>query len=276
MVNVKNAIKNMIIVQDDMKRHLPLDVTVYEPAFSNLPAEFDGFKIALLTDLHGCWHPELLSELKKEKPDLIVLGGDFFDGVYPAQEAQMLLDELEKTSYIAGVSGNHEKYRNDWPMLREMTSSQVRWLEDEQIFLGRNKAKIRLLGLEDPGNLRGRELNAALARVQNTSGKIPECDLFTIALIHRPAFGELVDRPDFDLILSGHTHGGQWRVFGHGIAGPGLQDKIDLFPKYDGGLYQLHHSRMAVSRGMGDQMWIPRIFNNPELVILKLRRKQER
>lgn len=59
-------------------------------------------------------------------------------------------------------------------------------------------------------------------------------------------------------------------LFGIGLAGPGLEEHIDLFPEYDGGRYQLGKSEMIVSRGISDQMWIPRLFNNPDLVVIQL------
>lgn len=271
MVNLKTIIKNLIKTEDDQKRHLSLNISRQEIESDQIPAAFDGFKIAFLSDLHGTWHPQLLSALKKEKTDLVLIGGDYFDGVYPAEEGLMLLNELSKTYFVAGVSGNHELYRKDWPELEKATSEMVCWLDNRAVVLDRNGSKLRICGFSDPGDLRKEQLVDIFEEFKNQVSTIPKSGLFTIALIHRPDLSLLADRKDFNLILSGHKHGGQWRFFGIGIAGPGLQGNVDLFPKYNAGLYQLNYSEMYVSRGLGDQMWIPRIFNNPDLVMITLR-----
>ena len=67
-----------------------------------------------------------------------------------------------------------------------------------------------------------------------------------------------------DLTLSGHAHGGQWRFFGRGVFSPGQ----GLFPKYTSGMYD--GGRFIVGRGLGNPIIIPRIFNSPEVLVIRL------
>ncbi|MEG2857947.1 MAG: metallophosphoesterase, partial [Clostridia bacterium] len=96
--------------------------------------------------------------------------------------------------------------------------------------------------------------------------------LFTILLSHRPELFDEYAKCDFDLVLSGHAHGGQWRIPGilNGLYAPGQ----GLFPKHAGGQYAMGDNLMIVSRGLarGGNV-IPRIFNRPELVIIDLMQK---
>ncbi|WP_283651309.1 metallophosphoesterase [Ileibacterium valens] len=270
MAKFKTTLKNLIRAEQDTKRHLPLQVSRYTVKSNKIPKSFHHFRIAFLSDLHGTWHPSLLESLKKENVDLIALGGDYFDGVYPANEALELLDELVHIAPIVGVSGNHEKYRKDWPVLKQMCKDQVLWVDNRSIVLSSDGQKICICGIEDPGNIRADQSVDHFREYKKKADQINPSPLFTIALIHRPILAQKIMREDFDLILSGHTHGGQWRFFGIGLAGPGLEEHIDLFPEYDGGRYQLGKSEMIVSRGISDQMWIPRLFNNPDLVVIQL------
>ena len=90
---------------------------------------------------------------------------------------------------------------------------------------------------------------------------------YTILLSHRPELFETYVDCDVDLILSGHAHGGQFRLpFIGGLIAPNQ----GLFPKYDAGLYTDKNTNMIVSRGLGNSI-IPLRFNNcPEIVLVEL------
>ena len=95
---------------------------------------------------------------------------------------------------------------------------------------------------------------------------------YKILLTHRPEKFEEYTQYDFDLILSGHAHGGQWRIPGilNGLYAPNQ----GLFPKYAGGYYEIDDKKMIVSRGLArESTLIPRFYNRPELVIIKLQNK---
>ena len=104
-------------------------------------------------------------------------------------------------------------------------------------------------------------LSTVNASVQN--------DNYTILLSHRPEFFELYTKYDFDLVLCGHAHGGQWRIPGilNGLYAP----HQGIFPKYAGGRYDSEDMTMIVSRGLARETTrVPRIFNRPELVVIDL------
>ena len=93
-------------------------------------------------------------------------------------------------------------------------------------------------------------------------------DNYKILMSHRPEMGDVYANYDYDLVVCGHAHGGQWRIpfTGYGIASPDQ----GLFPKYVDGLYKLANGAdMVVSRGLcRERMPYPRFFNHPELVII--------
>ena len=97
---------------------------------------------------------------------------------------------------------------------------------------------------------------------------------YRILLAHRPEAIDEYRQMDFDLILSGHAHGGQWRIPGwiNGVYAPGQ----GFFPRYAGGVYPLDDLVMIVSRGLSNNTWVPRIFNPPELVMIELTARKRR
>lgn len=259
-----------LLVLAGLNRNLQINRKTLE--FEELPESFDGLRIAFLSDLHARSYPDLLPSIQEEKPDLILLTGDIYDGAKPSEHVTALLRQLSEAAPVYGVSGNHEKYRKDWPMLRDLTSDSVQWLENEKVRLERNGQSIEIVGMDDPGQTVHTEAHQKMDLFFESLRSVPESRDFAIALIHRPQFAYAANRKDWNLILSGHIHGGQWRIFDQGVAGPGLAHRIDLLPVFDRGLYELPHSTMFVSRGLGDQMKIPRWNNRPELIFLTLKK----
>lgn len=90
-------------------------------------------------------------------------------------------------------------------------------------------------------------------------------DGYKILICHHPEYYERYVKPlPIDLMLCGHAHGGQVRIFGRGIFSPGQ----GFFPKYTSGIYD---GRLAVSRGLANHSALPRVFNDTEVVFLNLR-----
>ena len=95
----------------------------------------------------------------------------------------------------------------------------------------------------------------ALTEFANTPG-------IRILLCHHPEYYvPHVSQTDIELTVCGHAHGGQWRIFGKGIYAPGQ----GIFPKYTSGVID---GRCVISRGLSNHAFVPRIFNNPELVVI--------
>lgn len=135
--------------------------------------------------------------------------------------------------------------------------------------LTRQGAQLTLLGLADHGF--GKKKGAADSPAARTAAALAHlCQGETtcsILLLHRPDFFPLCAAQGIDLVLSGHTHGGQVRLPGlGGLFGPDQ----GLFPLYDGGVYRRGASQMVVSRGLGNSLAPLRINNRPELVLLTL------
>ena len=129
-------------------------------------------------------------------------------------------------------------------------------------------ANVVLAGLDDPERAKideGYDWETALAHLGEEVAGLPG---YRILLAHRPDAIDEYRQMDFDLILSGHAHGGQWRIPGwiNGVYAPGQ----GLFPRYAGGLYLLDDLAFIVSRGLSNNTWVPRIFNPPELVVIEL------
>lgn len=87
---------------------------------------------------------------------------------------------------------------------------------------------------------------------------------YRVLLCHHPEYyAPFIRKTGIELTIAGHAHGGHWRVFGQGIYAPGQ----GLFPRYTSGMRE---NRLIISRGLGDHTWIPRIFNEPELLLIHL------
>ena len=111
---------------------------------------------------------------------------------------------------------------------------------------------------------------AALGNEAAQAAHRAEPGLYTILLAHRPEELELYASLGFDLVLTGHAHGGQWRIPGvlNGLYAPDQ----GLFPRYAGGRYELDGTVMIVSRGLArESTRVPRFYNRPELVMIELK-----
>ena len=107
-----------------------------------------------------------------------------------------------------------------------------------------------------------------LRKIFKIDEKIKEEDDFQILLSHRPELLSLYSEYEFDVVFSGHAHGGQFRLpFVGGLMAPDQ----GLFPKYTSGTYKLDNTTMIVNRGLGNSIIPIRIFNRPEIVVVTLK-----
>ena len=242
---------------------------------NRIPAAFNGFRIAQISDLHnavfGEDNAELLQILSECKPNIIVVTGDLVDAEHT--DIDVALDFAKEAAQIAGtyyVTGNHEGSLSQYDELKTgLESMGVVVLEDTSMQLEYNGEKVTLIGLSDPSfTLKGNMLGEVPAMVDTKlRGLIGDKDDYTILLSHRPELFETYVNCGVDLVLSGHAHGGQFRLpFIGGLVAPNQ----GLFPKYDAGLYTKGDTNMIVCRGLGNSI-IPIRFNNrPEIVLLEL------
>lgn len=232
-------------------------------------------RVALITDLHSCKYgagqKTLIDAVDKEKPDMILLGGDIFDDEIPDDNTKIFLSAIAKKYPCYYVTGNHEYWSmrvNE--MLDWLRAHGIEDIGGKTIQTNVNGNEICLSGLNDPDEARytgeGDGMKAELGRAMNER----DDTAFTMLLTHRPSFVNLYKDAGFDLVLAGHAHGGQWRI-------PGLLNGVfapdeGFFPKYAGGFYHFDNGgEMIVSRGLArESTRVPRIFNRPELVIINL------
>ena len=243
-----------------------LKVVAYEVATAEVSWPV---RLAVLTDLHSCAYGEnqqrLLRAVEAQKPDLVVLVGDIVDDVLPEENAWTTVEALAGKCPCFYVTGNHEWWTGEIERIcAQMTSCGVTVLRGDGGEVTVQGETLSLWGIDDPES---GESGAQLRAV----GEQAQEDGFHILLAHRPEQIENYVNYPFDLILSGHAHGGQWRL-------PGLVNGLyaphqGLFPEYAGGRYDLEDTVFLVSRGLARESTrvIPRIFNRPELVMVEIR-----
>ena len=231
-------------------------------------------RIVLITDLHSCSYGkgqrELIDAIHAQKPDIILLGGDICDDKLPHLNTELVLRAIADKYPCYYVTGNHEYWsREIEKILKIFESYNVPVLEGSFDTIDVRGQKLNICGISDPDCLKYTDKNYSITEQLKDAAVASENGNYTILLAHRP---ELIDsylNYDFDLILAGHAHGGQWRLPGiiNGLFAPNQ----GFFPRYAGGKYRFEDSYMIVSRGLArESTRIPRIFNRPELVVIDI------
>lgn len=251
-----------------------LTVTEYERTYAELPASFEGFRVVQLTDLHlktfGEDNIRLISAVEEQKPDIIVLTGDFINRRLSASQegqSEKLRGFFEGLSALAPcyfVSGNHEWASGELETLSAVLSeSGVRYLRNEYVSLEKGGERIILAGVEDPNGPNSQIKPDKL--VESIRREHPES--FILFLGHRDDWLGKYPELDVQVIMSGHAHGGVVRL---PFIGGVFSTKYGFFPKYDSGLFNEGGYDFVLSRGLGNFNIIPRFLNPPEIVCLTL------
>lgn len=254
-----------------------LETTHYTITSDKIPAEFDGFRIVQISDLHASAVPGLIAEVKGESPDIIVLTGDLVHDKGSFEPGTILARKLSLISDVYFVTGNHDLKRTDYKKFQsELDRTGTVTLHDSSVTLERNGAQITLSGIEDPFSEDGKTISH---NIERSIDRIEKTDNYHIVLFHRANHMDMLCGNGFDLVISGHMHGGQVRLpNGRGVCAPksswGSGSPM-LFPKYFGGHYTHCDMDMIVSRGIGNPMIIPRLFNRPEITVIILKSKKQ-
>lgn len=222
-------------------------------------------RLAVLADFHSNYGKpgweNLPDAVRFVKPDMVLLCGDIIDDIAPARPSVRLMSELARGFPCFYVSGNHEVRSGELDKIKGVVRRCGVGVLDG---VPRTVGGISFLGADDM--LVGREefrrqvIGAYRAKPKNT---------FSVFLLHRPETAVLCDRFGFDLMVSGHAHGGQFRL-------PGRQNGLysvgqGIFPKFSGGQFKLDNGLLVVSRGLtSTSRGIPRLFNPPELAVVDL------
>lgn len=223
-------------------------VQPYDVYLDRLPGKLDGTVIVILSNLHlgpelgEHWLADRVAQVQAERPDLIVLLGDIFEGhSTPGKELLVALSRLSASLGVWGVLGNHEFHgiRNGNMALFETAGVHVlhnAWVEP--------RPSLILAGVEDL-TYNNDAVTAAASLAQTLSGRPPGA---TILLSHAPLPADIIAGKGVDLLLSGHTHGGQIWPFGYLVS--------QRFPLLEG-RYEFGGMTAIVSRGTGT--WGPRM-----------------
>ncbi len=201
-----------------------------------IPPEFSGFRIAQVSDLHnaefGEGNTSLLETLSGTMPDIIVITGDLVDAQHT--DIDVALDFAREAVRIAPfyyVTGNHKASLSQYDDLKMgLEASGVIVLEDEAIQLEYNGGVVTLIGLSDPNfTIKGDMFNEVPAMVSTKLNNLMgNKENYTILLSHRPELFDTYVSCCTDLVLSGHAHGGQFRL---PLIGGLIAPNQGLFPK---------------------------------------------
>lgn len=236
-------------------------VKEYTVQVDGLPSGFSGFTILHISDLHGKEfgrnQEKLAALIKKQEYDLVAITGDLVNKYDPRNEpVARLLDHL-KDKPVYFVPGNHDWWTG-FQTEKMLRKHGVHILINEAEKIVRGDRHIWAVGVDDPYIHRDR-LNVALYPVKDSAPRI--------LLAHAPnIFPEAVERK-IDLVLAGHTHGGQMRLpFIGAVTVPGQ----GLFPEWDYGVFRSGKTTLIINGGLGES-GIPVRFNcRPEIVLVTL------
>lgn len=241
-----------------------LETTHYTYAAEKLGVDLDGYRIVQISDLHnakfGKNNQKLVDRIRECEPDMIVLTGDLVDSNHTnVDRAVQFVDEIVKICPVYYVTGNHEYWleASEYDELMSgLTRAGAVILDDQVVEISRGDAKFRLVGLDDKSLADG-TLEALLSDEKE----------FTVVLAHEPQYLARYAGIGVDLVLSGHAHGGQFRLpFVGGIVAPDQ----GFLPEYTAGEYYMNGTEMIVSRGLGNSVIPVRLFNFPEIVCVEL------
>ena len=268
--NVFLAVIGVICVVGFFQAMIPVHLEKVPVRVKNLPKEFAGYKIAMVSDLH-VGHFTRLSRLRKfmktaqkGKPDLFLVCGDITDDdAHYLSKFLKGLEHLDPSLPVLGVLGNHDVYVDLEKTLKVLKNSRLKILMNEGVEIKRGKASIWIAGVGDEGARRlGQWGSAAPDFDLALRGKPKKAT--TILMAHQPRGFKEAKTRKVELTLSGHTHGGQlgFRSLNWSLA--------KLFMKFHMGLFQEGESQLYVSAGTGYWGLPVRFGLPPEVTLIEL------
>lgn len=238
------------------------DVRHVEIELERLPKAFEGFTILQISDLHNCAYGkdglDMIRAIQGLSFDCIAITGDLLDRHLPKkrENGYRFAREAAKLGKAYFVQGNHEWRIGEWQEIQaELNLRGVRVLNNEKVTFSRDGASLYLIGIREKTGVE--EIQALVSP-----------DVCSVLLAHHPERIWDYAKTGVDLVLSGHAHGGQVRLFGHGLYSPDQ----GVLPRYTSGVYTSGKTKLYVSRGAGNHSFLPpRIFNRPEIDIITLK-----
>lgn len=245
-----------------------LILRTYTVASPKLTAEV---RLAVVTDFHSSDNADdVVAMVASCAPDAVLLVGDLFDDDTqnrPTERTLSLMRQLSALYPCYYVSGNHEAWTGEMDALYQQTEEAgVTVLRMSSGVLTVRGQRIALCGVPDPYEMVFSGAPDTEEQLRQALEDVDSAD-FTVLLTHRPELLAKYAQFPLDLVVSGHAHGGQVRIPGvlNGLYAPNQ----GWFPKLAGGAYTQDGTTLIVSRGLAVRTRLPRIFNRPEVVLVR-------
>ena len=270
------ALAPIIAASSIIRQNKNLKVRKTTLKFDKLPQTFDNYKIAQVSDIHcdrvGLSDLSFIKKIKDFNPDIIVITGDVLDSYNNDMDiAYNILSQLAIIAPCYFVSGNHElRLPEEYEQLINiMKKLNITYMNNSKQLITKDNESINLVGVEDYNFFKNEDKLNHRANFIKTLEELYSPNHFNILLSHRPEKFPIYADIKYELIFSGHAHGGQWRIpFVGGIFSPSQ----GFFPKYTNGNYVLEDSTLIVSQGLGNSSFPIRINNRIELVLATLKK----
>ncbi len=267
----RNALANLLVPRNLLVSRL--DVSTLEMKLKDLPAELDGFTIAHVSDLHvgiathwvPGWAREAAEAVRRANVDVVVNTGDFVWKDAPASKARAYAAKFIRAkpgvrshANNLAILGNHDYYLTpeDRSILSaELHDSGIRVLTNEAVCVGRGSVGISFVGLTDEED----SFERGICALQTSAHP-------RVALVHMPDLVEKIPHGAADLVLAGHTHGGQ-------ITLPYLEQRIVRYgcgSNYVDGLVTINDMPVYINRGLGYTGLPIRLRARPEVALIRL------
>ncbi len=228
-------------------------------------------RLAVVTDFHSSDNADDVAAMTAScAPDAVLMVGDMFDddtANRPTERTLSLMRQLSALYPCYYVSGNHEAWTGEMDALYQQTEEAgVTVLRMSSGVLTVRGQRIALCGIPDPYEMVFSGAPDTEEQLRQALEDVDSAD-FTVLLAHRPELLAKYAQFPLDLVVSGHAHGGQVRIPGvlNGLYAPNQ----GWFPKLAGGAYTQDGMTLIVSRGLAVRTRLPRIFNRPEVVLVR-------
>lgn len=228
-------------------------------------------RLAVVTDFHSSDNADdVVAMVASCAPDAVLMVGDMFDddtANRPTERTLSLMRQLSAQYPCYYVSGNHEAWTGEMDALYQQTADAgVTVLRMSSGVLTVRGQRIALCGVPDPYEMVFSGAPDTEEQLRQALENVDSAD-FTVLLAHRPELLAKYAQFPLDLVVSGHAHGGQVRIPGvlNGLYAPNQ----GWFPKLAGGAYTQDGTTLIVSRGLAVRTRLPRIFNRPEVVLVR-------
>lgn len=281
---MKKALRNILIILGVLivstvlivlDSYINIDVSHYEIKSDKLNQKYNNYKIMLLTDLHNRDITEkLVKIINEENPNIIVMSGDMINEKVDGFDNFFNLCKELKDKTVYYVFGNHEENMSD-----EKQNEFIEKIKEKTNVILLNNDKVEL---DDSFTIYGfsHQVKYYLAStkekidlnyIEERIGKI-DINKFNLLISHDPLLYNLYSEYGFDMVLSGHLHGG---IINIPFVGGLLSPDFTFFPKYYKGVNKIENTNLVISRGLGYGYMIPiRVFNRGEVVIINLMKNE--